>query len=160
MQGSEFSPRTHYAIATLVRHVGFPPGVCNFILHRPEDAVETFNTLVSHPAIRKINFTGSTAVGRSIAIQAAKYIKPVILELGGKNVSIVLEDADLERAARESLNAAVENVNLPFHYLPKYSSQINRQLTLLERSSMYGDRHNTRTPFDSKAVHCKAPALH
>ncbi|KKY13622.1 putative aldehyde dehydrogenase [Phaeomoniella chlamydospora] len=109
LKGSEFSPRTHYFVANLVREVGFPPGVCNFLLHRPQDAVETFETIISHPAVKKANFTGSTGVGRAIAQGAAKYLKPVLLELGGKNITIVLDDANIDLAARESLDAATVN---------------------------------------------------
>ena len=81
------------------------------MLHRPEDAVATFDTLISHPAIKKVNFTGSTPVGRSIATKAAQHLKPVLLELGGKNIAIVLEDADIEKAAKETLDAATMNVS-------------------------------------------------
>lgn len=104
------SPRVHSFIANLVRWAGFPPRVCNFLLHRPQDAAEIVETCLSHPAVKKANFTGSTGVGRAIASTAAKYLKPVLLELGGKNVSIVLEDADLDRAARVSLQHAIINV--------------------------------------------------
>ena len=117
-KGSEFSPRVHYFIANLFRKVGFPPGVVNFILHTPEDAVSTFETLISNPIVKKANFTGSTAVGRSIAQTAGKYLKPVLLELGGKNISIVLEDADIERAAKETLDAAMMNVRKPPSFSP------------------------------------------
>ena len=55
--------------------------------------------MIAHPAIRKISFTGSTHVGSIIASTAGKYVKPVVLELGGKSAAIVLDDANLERAA-------------------------------------------------------------
>lgn len=79
-------------------------------MHKPEDASDTFNTLISHPSVRKCNFTGSTAVGRHIASQAGHFLKPVLLELGGKNFSLVLEDADLETTASTILDAAFINV--------------------------------------------------
>lgn len=111
IKGSELSPRTHYFIANLFRDAGFPPGVVNFLVHKPEDASITFNTLISHPSVRKCNFTGSTAVGRHIASQAGHFLKPVLLELGGKNFSLVLEDADLETTASTVLDAAFINVS-------------------------------------------------
>lgn len=113
IKGSELSPRTHYFIANLFRDAGFPPGVVNFLLHKPEDASTTFNTLISHPSVRKCNFTGSTAVGRHIASQAGHFLKPVLLELGGKNFSLILDDADLETAASTILDAAFLNVSEP-----------------------------------------------
>ncbi|KAJ4362946.1 hypothetical protein N0V83_010063 [Neocucurbitaria cava] len=97
-KGSEICPRTHHLIAKLFRDAGFPQGVVNFIQHSPADAASCFEAIVSHKAVRKCNFTGSTAVGRHIAQRAAFYLKPVTLELGGKNFAIVLEDADMEKA--------------------------------------------------------------
>ncbi|GFF54094.1 vanillin dehydrogenase [Aspergillus udagawae] len=107
--GSELSPQTHYLIASLFREAGFPPGVLNFLLHRPEDAPAIFDVLINHPAIKKCNFTGSTQVGRIIASQAALALKPVLLELGGKNFTVVLDDADLDLAAREITKGAFLN---------------------------------------------------
>ncbi|KAL2678590.1 hypothetical protein Neosp_009339 [[Neocosmospora] mangrovei] len=109
LKGSELSPRTHHFIAELFVAAGFPPGVVNFILHRPEDASEVVTTLIKHPAVRKINFTGSTEVGRIIAQEASKVLKPVLLELGGKNCSIVLKDGDMSRAAEAVLLSATLN---------------------------------------------------
>ncbi|RTE73560.1 hypothetical protein BHE90_012022 [Fusarium euwallaceae] len=109
LKGSELSPRTHHFIAELFVAAGFPPGVVNFILHRPEDASEVVTTLIKHPAVRKINFTGSTEVGRIIAQEASKVLKPVLLELGGKNCSIVLKDGDVSRAAEAVLLSATLN---------------------------------------------------
>lgn len=99
----------------MFREAGFPPGVLNFLLHRPEDASEIFSALIQHPAIKKCNFTGSTQVGRIIASQAATALKPVLLELGGKNFTVVLDDADLELAAREITKGAFLNVRNETH---------------------------------------------
>ncbi|KFY90238.1 hypothetical protein V498_06095 [Pseudogymnoascus sp. VKM F-4517 (FW-2822)] len=109
LKGSELSPRVHYFVAALFREAGFPPGVCNFLLHRAEDAVQVFDTIIERPEIRKCNFTGSTAVGRSIASKASRALKPCLLELGGKNFAIVLEDADLEKAANMVAEGAFLN---------------------------------------------------
>ncbi|ETS72954.1 hypothetical protein PFICI_15346 [Pestalotiopsis fici W106-1] len=109
LKGSELSARTHCLIAHLFREAGFPPGVVNFLVHKPEDAAICYEAIISHPAVRKCNFTGSTIVGKSIATRAAAHLKPVLLELGGKNHAIVLEDADLEHAAEEVLVGAFLN---------------------------------------------------
>lgn len=71
----------------------------NTIYHRTSDAAKVTTALISHPAVKKINFTGSTAVGAIIASQAGKFLKPVVMELGGKAPSIVCEDADIGNAA-------------------------------------------------------------
>ncbi|KAH7024150.1 aldehyde dehydrogenase [Ilyonectria destructans] len=76
LKGSELSPRTHHFIAQLFVDAGFPSGVVNLILHRPEDAAEVVGALIKHPAIRKVNFTGSTTVGRIIAQMAGQALKP------------------------------------------------------------------------------------
>ncbi|KAH6877161.1 aldehyde dehydrogenase domain-containing protein [Thelonectria olida] len=109
LKGSELSPRTHHFIAQLFVDAGFPPGVVNFILHRPQDAADVVKTLITHPAVRKINFTGSTAVGRIISETAGRCLKPVLLELGGKNCAIVLKDADVSKAVNATLQGATLN---------------------------------------------------
>lgn len=69
------------------------------MFHRPQDAAAVTEKLISHPAVKKVNFTGSTAVGSIIAAMAGKHLKPIITELGGKASAIVLADADIKRAA-------------------------------------------------------------
>ncbi|KAM6504582.1 hypothetical protein FSOLCH5_015324 [Fusarium solani] len=113
LKGSEFSPKTHLFVANLFVEAGFPPGVVNFLLHRPQDAASVVHSLINHTAVRKINFTGSTKVGSIIAKAAGEALKPVLLELGGKNCVLVLEDADVQRAAEGVLEGITENVGLP-----------------------------------------------
>ncbi|BDD59392.1 hypothetical protein MAP00_004602 [Monascus purpureus] len=99
LKGSELSPKCFWAIGDVFRQAGLPAGCLNVIYHRQSDAAEVTSTLIAHPAIRKITYTGSTTVGSIIAGMAAKHTKPVLLELGGKAAAIVLDDADLEKAA-------------------------------------------------------------
>lgn len=99
LKASELCPRTHYLLGDCFRRAGFPPGVVNVVAHSPEKGPEVIGTLIQHPAVKKINFTGSSAVGRILAQLAAKELKPILLELGGKAPLIVLDDADLEGAA-------------------------------------------------------------
>lgn len=68
--------------------------------------------MISHKAVQKCNFTGSTAVGRQVAQRAAFYLKPVTLELGGKNFAIVLGDSNLEAAADQVIFGAWLNVSV------------------------------------------------
>lgn len=84
------------------------------IYHSPESAAAVTSALIEHPAVRKVNFTGSTAVGRIIAASAGRNLKPVLLELGGKSSAVVCEDADLQLAARECAVGAFLNVRLFF----------------------------------------------
>ncbi|KAI9758611.1 MAG: hypothetical protein M4579_002987 [Chaenotheca gracillima] len=101
LKGSELSPRCFWAIGSIFAEAGLPDGVLNVIASRREDAASVTTALIAHPAIKKVNFTGSTAVGSIISQTAAKYIKPVLMELGGKASAIVLKDADLNAAATE-----------------------------------------------------------
>jgi acyl-CoA reductase-like NAD-dependent aldehyde dehydrogenase len=97
---SELAPRSMGVIGTVFREAGLPDGVLNVIQCHPDDAAEVTKKLIEHSAIKKINFTGSTAVGRIIAKLASENLKPVLMELGGKAPAIVLDDADLALAAQ------------------------------------------------------------
>lgn len=98
LKASEESPTTHLAIAEIFHEAGFPKGVINVITNSPADAAEVVDELIAHPKTRRINFTGSTKVGRIIAEKAGRQLKRVLLELGGKAPMVVLEDADVEAA--------------------------------------------------------------
>lgn len=69
------------------------------------------NAMIEHPAVRKINFTGSTAVGRKVAEVCGRSLKPCLMELGGKNSAIVCADADLELAASSVVAGSFLNVS-------------------------------------------------
>jgi benzaldehyde dehydrogenase (NAD) len=97
-KGSENCPRTHQLIVDAFEDAGFPPGVVNYITNAPADAGAVVEAIVAHPAVRRINFTGSTKVGRIIAMTCAKYLKPVVLELGGKAPLVILDDANIDDA--------------------------------------------------------------
>ena len=99
LKASEICPRTHATIAQVLTEAGLPPGVINLITNRPEDAADVVDELISHPDTRRINFTGSTRVGRIIAEKAGRHLKRVLLELGAKAPMVVLRDAVLDRAA-------------------------------------------------------------
>jgi acyl-CoA reductase-like NAD-dependent aldehyde dehydrogenase len=98
-KGSETSPRTHWAICSLLQEAGLPNGVLNYVVSSPKNAAAVTTSLIANPEIKKLNFTGSTAVGRIIAKTAGEHLKPVLLELGGKAPAIICEDADVGLAA-------------------------------------------------------------
>lgn len=99
LKGPEKAPGCYWTLADIFHKVGLPPGCLNTIIHRPTDGAEITSALIASPAVRKINFTGSTAVGSIISGLAGKHLKPVLMELGGKAPAIVCEDANLETAA-------------------------------------------------------------
>ncbi|EJC83436.1 NAD-dependent aldehyde dehydrogenase [Rhizobium leguminosarum bv. trifolii WSM2297] len=103
LKASEQCPGTHRLIATALTEAGLPAGVLNVITNAPEDAPEIVAALIAHPAVKRVNFTGSTKVGRIIAETCGKYLKPALLELGGKAPLVILDDADIDGA----VNAAI-----------------------------------------------------
>jgi acyl-CoA reductase-like NAD-dependent aldehyde dehydrogenase len=109
LKASERCPRTHGLIVEAFEAAGFPSGVANLVTNEPHEAAELVGTLIDHPSVRRINFTGSTVVGRIIAKRAAEHLKPVLLELGGKAPLIVLEDADLDEAVKAAAFGAFMN---------------------------------------------------
>lgn len=109
LKASETCPRTHALIIEAFAEAGFPEGVVNLVTNAPRDAGEVVGALIDAPAVRRINFTGSTGVGRIIARRAAEHLKPVLLELGGKAPFIVLEDADLDEAVKAAAFGAFMN---------------------------------------------------
>jgi acyl-CoA reductase-like NAD-dependent aldehyde dehydrogenase/ABC-type branched-subunit amino acid transport system ATPase component len=109
LKGSENCPRTHQLIVEAFQDAGFPAGVVNYITNAPADAGKVVEAMVAHPAVRRVNFTGSTRVGKIIAMTCAKYLKPVVLELGGKAPMVVLDDADLDAAVNAAAFGAFAN---------------------------------------------------
>lgn len=109
LKGSELCPRTHSLIVEALQEAGLPRGVVNYITNAPADAGAVVEAIVAHPAVRRINFTGSTKVGRIIAQTCAKYLKPVVLELGGKAPLVILDDADLDAAVNGAAFGAFMN---------------------------------------------------
>lgn len=109
LKASERCPATHALIVAAFAEAGFAEGVVNLVTNAPADAAEVVGALIDHPAVRRINFTGSTAVGRIVARRAAEQLKPVLLELGGKAPLIVLDDADLDEAVKAAAFGAFMN---------------------------------------------------
>ena len=106
LKPAEQSPLSALAFAALAERAGIPEGVVNVVTGIGEEAGDA---LVRHPLVRGITFTGSVETGRRIMSAAAQGIKPVVLELGGKNPMIVLRDADLDRAVDDALVASFDN---------------------------------------------------
>jgi vanillin dehydrogenase len=100
LKASELCPATHRLVGEVLRDAGLPPGVLNVVTNAPEDAPRVVEALIAHRSVKRISFTGSTRVGRIVAELAARHLKPVLLELGGKAPLLVLDDADLDQAVR------------------------------------------------------------
>jgi benzaldehyde dehydrogenase (NAD) len=115
LKGSENCPKTHQLIVEAFQEAGFPAGVVNYITNAPADAGAVVEAMVSHPAVRRVNFTGSTKVGKIIAQTCARYLKPVILELGGKAPMVILDDADIDDAVNGATFGSFANSGPDLH---------------------------------------------
>jgi acyl-CoA reductase-like NAD-dependent aldehyde dehydrogenase len=109
LKASEQCPRTHAAVIAALHEAGMPPGTVNLVIHAPDGAPDVVDELIAHPAVRRVNFTGSTRVGRIVAAKCAEHLKRCLLELGGKAPMVVLADADLEEAAAAASFGAFMN---------------------------------------------------
>ncbi|SFI16762.1 aldehyde dehydrogenase, partial [Modicisalibacter xianhensis] len=109
LKASEQCPATHHLIGEVLVEAGLGDGIVSVITNAPAQAAEVVGALIDHPAVRRINFTGSTQVGRIIAERAARQLKPVLLELGGKAPFVVLDDADLDAAVEAAAFGAFFN---------------------------------------------------
>jgi len=106
LKPAELTPLTALRFAELALEAGIPEGVVNVVVGPGSVAGER---LIAHPDVAKIGFTGSTEVGSRVMEGAAKTIKRVTLELGGKSANVIFEDADLERAAAAAPGAVFGN---------------------------------------------------
>jgi acyl-CoA reductase-like NAD-dependent aldehyde dehydrogenase len=109
LKASERCPATHRLIGQVLNEAGLPKGVVNVVTNAPADAHAVVGALIAHPAVKRVNFTGSTQVGKIIATMCAEYLKPVLLELGGKAPLVILEDADLDGAVNAAAFGAFMN---------------------------------------------------
>ncbi|WP_192342256.1 aldehyde dehydrogenase family protein [Streptomyces sp. VITNK9] len=106
LKPAETTPLTALRLAGLALEAGLPEGLFQVL---PGHGPVAGDALVEHPAVAKIVFTGSTAVGRRVAAKGAALLKPVTLELGGKSPNIVFADADLEAAATATPMSFLDN---------------------------------------------------
>jgi alpha-ketoglutaric semialdehyde dehydrogenase len=106
LKAAEDTPATAWIFARIAHEAGLPPGVLNVIQGFGEEAGAP---LVRHEGVDVVSFTGSTEVGREIAVVAGRRLAKVSLELGGKNPLVVCDDADLENAAKWVMLSAFSN---------------------------------------------------
>ena len=103
---AELTPLTAIRLGELALEAGIPPGVFTVV---PGPGSVVGARFVDNPDVRKVCFTGSTEVGKQIMAGCAAQVKPVTLELGGKNANIIFADADLEKAAATAPNGVFDN---------------------------------------------------
>ena len=106
LKPSEVAPFSAYLFAQILHEAQLPPGVFNMV---NGDGTNVGAAIASHPDIAMVSFTGSTRAGISVALAAAQSVKRVTQELGGKSANIILDDADLEGAVKEGVQACFRN---------------------------------------------------
>jgi len=152
LKASETCPRTHELIIEAFAEAGFPPGVVNVVTNAPQDAGAIVGALIDHKAVKRINFTGSTAVGRIIAKRAAENLKPCLLELGGKAPLIVLDDADLDEAVKAAAFGAFMNQGQicmsteRIIVVESVAAEFNKRFAAKAQSMATGDPRVGKTP--------------
>jgi acyl-CoA reductase-like NAD-dependent aldehyde dehydrogenase len=152
MKASEQCPRTHWLIGSCLREAGVPAGVINVVTNAPTDAPGVVEALIEHPAVRRINFTGSTRVGKIIAAIAARHLKPVLLELGGKSPMLVLKDADIDDAVEAAGFGAFMNQGQicmsteRIIVVPEIADEFVRKFAEKAKKLVAGDPRQGKTP--------------
>jgi len=109
LKPAEQTPLCALAVAALAESAGVPPGVFNVVTGDADDAPVIGAELTSNPTVRKLGFTGSTAVGKLLMQQCAGTVKKISLELGGNAPFIVFDDADLDEAVAGAMSAKFRN---------------------------------------------------
>ena len=167
LKASEICPRTHGLIIEAFAQAGFPDGLVNCVTNAPADAAAVVGALIDAPEVRRINFTGSTAVGRVIATRAAQHLKPCLLELGGKAPLVVCADADLDEAVKAAAFGAFMNQGQicmsteRIIVVAAVADEFTARLAEKVRTLTAGDPREGKTPLggvvDAKTVaHCRA----
>ena len=161
LKASEQCPRTHALIGETFSEA-LPEGAVSIVTNAPADAAEIVGALIDHPEVKRINFTGSTHVGKIIARRAAEHLKPTLLELGGKAPLIVLDDADLDEAVKAAAFGAFMNQGQicmsteRIIVLDAVADEFNRRFKEKVESMPVGDPREGKTPLgavvDQKTV--------
>jgi len=145
LKSSEMTPRCYWALGRVFHDSGVPAGVVNVVCCRRDDAASIVNAMIEHPAVKKVNFTGSANVGRKISQHCGLHLKPTLMELGGKNSAIILPDADLQKAAQWCLIGAFANsgqicmatdtIQIHKDVAPEFLQILKQTITAMQASS-------------------------
>jgi len=149
LKGSEFAPKTFRLIEEVLSESGLPEHVAKVFLTRAEDSEDIVEALIASPVVRRVNFTGSTRVGRRVAELCAKHLKRPLLELGGQSTMLVLDDADVPAAAAAVLEGAFLNqgqICMSTERLIVANSVADHLVELIEQGRQgltFGDPHSS-----------------
>ena len=128
LKPSKEAPLNAFLLADIMEEIGLPKGVFNLVSGHGREIGEA---LASHPEIDMVSFTGSTSAGVSVSKAAAPTIKRVTLELGGKSANVIMDDADIQKAAKMAVYSCFNNSG-------QESSSLSLSLIHIRRSRRRG----------------------
>lgn len=147
LKASELCPYTHTLIMEVFHEAGFPPGAVNLIMADRAAAAQITEAVIAHDKLRIIEFIGSASVGRCIGQMASKHLKPMVMELGDQSPAIILEDADLRRAARVIAQGtthhhgqvcfSTERILVHSHVKKEFTALLVEELSNMESQAAY-----------------------
>jgi aldehyde dehydrogenase (NAD+) len=155
LKPSDAAPVSGIALAEVMDEAGVPPGVFNLVLGRGSVVGDS---LSRHPDVDMVSFTGSTDAGIKVGEAAARTVKRVCLELGGKSANIVLPDADLEKAARWNIQRGFSNTGQSCHAPSRMLVHKDQVQTVLGHLQDEIARMRIGAPLDPATTH--GPLVH
>ena len=150
LKPSKEAPLSAFILADILHEIGLPPGVFNLVSGHGS---EIGNYMSSHPEVDMVSFTGSTGAGVSVSEAAAPTIKRVTLELGGKSANVILDDADIEKAAKMSVYACFNNSGQECSSLSRLIIPSSKRDQVVETISNTMVRYSVGDPMD-ESIRC------
>ena len=150
LKPSKEAPLNAFLLADIIDEIGLPKGVFNLVSGHGREIGET---LSSHPEVDMVSFTGSTSAGVSVSRAAAPTIKRVTLELGGKSANVIMDDADIQKAAKMAVYACFNNSGQECSSLSRLIVPTSARDEVVEVISSTLDRYTVGDPMD-EGVKC------
>ena len=148
LKPSKEAPLNAFVFADILDEIGLPDGVFNLVSGHGRDIGETMS---SHPGVDMVSFTGSTNAGVRVSELAAPSVKRVTLELGGKSANIILDDADIPRAAASSIYACFGNSGQECSALTRLIVPEEHRDEVVEVISSKMERYSVGDPMDESS---------
>ncbi len=147
LKPSKEAPLNAFILADIIHECGVPAGVFNLVSGHGRDIG---NTISSHPDVDMISFTGSTSAGVSVSKAASESVKRVTLELGGKSANIILDDADMPKAAKMAVYSCFNNSGQECSSLSRLLIPSSYRDEIIEVISSTMERYSVGDPMDEK----------
>lgn len=145
LKPSKEAPLNAFILADIIDDIGLPKGVFNLISGHGRDIGDV---LATHPDVDMVSFTGSTAAGVSVSKAAAPTVKRVTLELGGKSANVILDDADIQKAAKMAVYACFNNSGQECSSLSRLIVPASARDEVVEVISSTMERYTVGDPMD------------